>query len=351
MTTLNNQDLEISNTTKEKGFWSSLFGDSSSSDNIEDDKLSEENELKLLKFEMSTEKGLESSQFGDSSSNNEEDDKKEVLTIKKEVNLEPLKSKTIDNTIPIINTTNNELNNFINTFCKSIYTMDIIKNIFDEIFINQELYESEPFRISNLKYRLCNSLSNHEKIYDNFFDIGPSSLSYSTNLNDFKLNTLIINDNQLREIIIFDPTKDDKLNLINSQIKNIPKDDNIYKSLIELIINNLGNETEDYKFNKFITTFSNKNKTNILYIGDLNSGIDRHKSLLFKYLCDQLNLECCIFRYVNISDNKIYDKHVWNLIKINGCIYVVDFTLFPNRIVKPTDKNTKNYYKINEFIL
>jgi len=94
-----------------------------------------------------------------------------------------------------------------------------------------------------------------------------------------------------------------------------------------------------------------KNKSNILYIGDLDNGIDRHKSLLFKYLCDQLNLQCCIFRYVNISDNKIYDKHVWNLIKINECIYVIDFRLFPNKIVKPTDKNTENYYKINEFIL
>ena len=332
MTTLDNQDPEISNTTEEKGFWSSLFGDSSSSDNIEDEKTLQENELNL---EISTE------------------NKNEVLTsqIILDDNKIDLSKKVTDNTIPIINTTNNELNNFINTFCKSIYTTDILKNIYDEIFINQELYESEPFRISNLKYRLCNSLSNHEKIYDNLFDIGPSGLSYSTNLNDFKLNTLLINNNQLREVIIFDPIKDEKLKLINSQIKNIPKDDNIYINLIELIINNLGNETEDYKFNKFITTYSNKNKSNILYIGDLDNGIDRHKSLLFKYLCDQLNLQCCIFRYVNISDNKIYDKHVWNLIKINECVYVIDFRLFPNKIVKPTDKNTENYYKINEFIL
>ena len=131
---------------------------------------------------------------------------------------------------------------------------------------------------------------------------------------------------------------------------NIPKDNHIYKKLIEIILNNLGTETEDYKFNKFMIEYSNKNKSNILYIGDIDTGIDRHKSLLLKYFCDKLNLPCYIFRHVDINDNKIYDKHVWNLIKIDGCIYVVDFKTFPNKIVKPTDDNTRNYYKIDQFI-
>ena len=252
--------------------------------------------------------------------------------------------------IPIINSNNNDLNHFLGTFCKSKYTINIIHDIYDEIAKNQELYENETFRISNLKYRLCNKLTNYEKIHDFFFDIGHNNLTFSTNLNDFKVNNILIDNNQIREIIVFDPIKDNNLNKINEQILNIPKDNNIYKVLIEIILNNLGNETEDFKFNKFILTHANKIKSNILYIGELDIGIDRHKSLLFKYLCDKLNLPCCIFRYVSKINNKIFDKHVWNLIKIDNCIYVVDFKNFPNRIVKPTNIETEKYYRIKEFI-
>ena len=56
-----------------------------------------------------------------------------------------------------------------------------------------------------------------------------------------------------------------KLNQINKQIRNIPKDNNIYKVLIQLILNNLGTETEDYKFNKFIDVYS-KNESEIVTV-------------------------------------------------------------------------------------
>ena len=397
-------DVELTQ-TKEKGFWSSLFGDSSDSSdneilptNIETTKqeknLTNSNsnsdeinkvktELKPLKSDfLETSKPLKSDFLETSkplksdnsetdkplkSDNSETELKSELKPLKsdfletskplKSDNLEtgkPLKSddsktdKSME--MPIINSNNNDLNHFLGTFCKSKYTINIIHDIYDEIAKNQELYENETFRISNLKYRLCNKLTNYEKIYDFFFDIGHNNLTFSTNLNDFKVNNILIDNNQIREIIVFDPIKDNNLNKINKQILNIPKDNNIYKVLIEIILNNLGNETEDFKFNKFILTHANKIKSNILYIGELDIGIDRHKSLLFKYLCDKLNLPCCIFRYVSKFNNKIFDKHVWNLIKIDNCIYVVDFKNFPNRIVKPTNIETEKYYRIKEFI-
>ena len=97
--------------------------------------------------------------------------------------------------------------------------------------------------------------------------------------------------------------------------------------------------------------YSTKNKSNVLYIGDAYCGVDRHKSLLFKYICDKLNLPCYIFRNITTNDNKIYDNHVWNLICIDRCVYIVDFKTFSHKIVKATDIDTENYYKINQFLI
>ncbi len=114
----------------------------------------------------------------------------------------------------------------------------------------------------------------------------------------------------------------------------------------------MGEECDDFKFNKFITNHSAKYNTNFINIGDIDCGLDRHKSLLFKYLCDILNLNCSLFRNIKTDSNSnIYDDHVWNLILINGKIYVVDFKYFPNKIVYPNNIDTSKYYKVHRFEL
>ena len=322
----------------EKSFWNTLFGDSSSSE-----------ESESIKYDINTQIQTNNATTTNDveinyESHNLDDDIDKTTNIKDNTN-------TIHGKIIIINSQNNLLNNFINTFCKSTYTDDIVRSIYIEISDNQELYETESFRISNLKYRLCNSLSNYEKINDNFFDIGYNNIAYSTNLNEFKHDNIFEDNHQLREIILFDPVKDSILRSIYLQTETFLKDNNIYNKIIEIIINHLGKETEDFKFNKFMADYSSKNKSNVLYIGDAYCGVDRHKSLLFKYICDKLNLPCYIFRNITTNDNKIYDNHVWNLICIDRCVYIVDFKTFSHKIVKATDIDTENYYKINQFLI
>ena len=137
-----------------------------------------------------------------------------------------------------------------------------------------------------------------------------------------------------------------------AKIKIFEKDDNLYINIIRLIIAYMGEDCDDFIFNKFMQTHSFKYKTNFVKIGDIDCGLDRHKSLLFKYLCDILNLQCSLFRNVKTDcNNFIYDDHIWNLISIKDKIYVVDFRYFPNKIVRPTNTETSKYYKIIRFVI
>ena len=265
-------------------------------------------------------------------------------------------STEIDSTSKIarIKSENVYLNNFIRNFCTSLIEQSQIENIYNEISNNQDNYENNIYKLSIIKFRICNYLGVNDKIYDNFFENGAKSLklnnlTYSTDLNFFKLPSIIYNNNentQLREIIHINLNNDKNLKNILHRAKNIKRDNNFYINLIQLIINEFGIYSEDYKFNKFMRYYSQKNKTNIIKIGDVRYGLDRHKSLLFKYLCDQLNIGCCVVRsnYV-FPDNKIIDNHFWNLIYNNKCVNIVDFKLYPGQIVKASNEYTKKYYK------
>ena len=123
-------------------------------------------------------------------------------------------------------------------------------------------------------------------------------------------------------------------------------------NIISIINDFLGDNIDDKKFNNFLVNYQKVNGTNLLNIGDVKNGLDRHKSLLFKYLCDKLNLKCSIVRKVSFNSSNLFvDKHVFNLISINGVINVVDFKYHPKKIVKPTKESSIFYYETSKFIL
>ena len=221
---------------------------------------------------------------------------------------------------------------------------------------NKELFEKEPFRLSILKYRLCNHISNYEKIDNLFFDSGFNDKVFDTDVNNFKLDYIIklTADQQIfqmREIILFDENKDVNLRDMANKANHFEKDSSLYNKIINLITDYMHIKCDDFKFNKFMASMSFKHKTNLVYIGDIDCGLDRHKSLLFKYLCDKLNLPCCLLRNNRMGiNNNIYDDHVWNLIQLDGIVYIVDFRYFPNRIVHPNNSETSKYYNIKKFM-
>ena len=271
----------------------------------------------------------------------------------KSKNIKENESKEIAKSNENVIIENKKLLNFLSNMCIYKLKNSVFNNLNNLINSNIKLYEENPVKLVILKYRLCNNISNLEKIENLFFDIGFNETILDTELNNFKKDNIIENNLiQKREVIVINDNIDINLKDIIVKVKNFEKDDNLYFNVIKLISSYMGEECDDYKFNKFITNHSAKYNTNFINIGDIDCGLDRHKSLLFKYLCDILNLNCSLFRNIKTdSNNYIYDDHIWNLILINGKIYVVDFKYFPNKIVYPNNIDTSKYYKVHRFEL
>ena len=281
----------------------------------------------------------------------------DILNLNIEINQIENNSSHINDNIIEKNETiiyNNEVKLFFASICSHKLKDTVLQNLKNLINSNLKLYEQNPVKLSILKYRLCNNICNNEKIGNFFFDIGFNDTVLETELNNFKLDHIIDNNNfsQKREVIIINEDSDVNLRDMIAKIKIFEKDDNLYINIIRLIIAYMGEDCDDFIFNKFMQTHSFKYKTNFVKIGDIDCGLDRHKSLLFKYLCDILNLQCSLFRNVKTDcNNFIYDDHIWNLISIKDKIYVVDFRYFPNKIVRPTNTETSKYYKIIRFVI
>jgi hypothetical protein len=392
------EDNDEKEVKKEKGFWESIFGDSSSEDNDEKE-VKKEKKLKKVK-NLITEKNIKESVKEpeklkkvknsiseknikepvkepevvdehvkvdvDINSYNIVNSKKSVkdqvkvdvdinsYNVMKEKEVKEIPKENI--TIPQIETTNKKLMIFISNLCNHKLNDSVISNVYNLINSNKKLFEEEPVRLSILKYRLCNHISNYEKIENLFFDIGFNDNVYETDLNNFKLDYIIDigkskNVLQKREVIIFDEEHDTNLRDMIKKVNNFEKNDKLYKNIISVIINYMSEECDDFKFNKFMAATAFKYKTNLIYIGDIDCGLDRHKSLLFKYLCDNVGLQCSLLRNNKMDLNgNIYDDHVWNLILLNGKVYIVDFRYFPNRIVHPNNSETSKYYNIRKLI-
>ena len=232
-----------------------------------------------------------------------------------------------------------------------------LKNIINEININKNIYTKENYKLSTLKYRFCNYLNFRDLLLDGFFDSGYSSSiannsNYSINIDSISYKNIILykekNRYQTREIILINKNVDPILFTLLKECKFLERNNNIYKKIIEQILKVFNNNNDDNKFNKFILYYSNKNNTNIIKLGDIRFGLDRHKSLLFKYLCDNIGLNCCIIRKNTINNEEyITENHCWNLIKIDNKKLIIDFRFYNGNIIEPLDDFTKEYYKIN----
>lgn len=244
----------------------------------------------------------------------------------------------------------------ISIFLRNLCTEDIseenLKLLKMELQANIRQFE-DLNNYNILKYRLCNYLTNNDKILDGFFDNGPNNKDFSINLANFINHNLTnFSGEILRELIYIDVSNDQKLEYILQNSLKIKRDKKFYINLIAFINEYFSENLDDRIFNTFLINHFDNNKNNLLKLGEVRNGLDRHKSLLFKYICDKFNLPCCLIR--NKDENKdglFYDKHVWNLITIDGVVYIVDFKYHPQKIVKPTDNDSKYYYQIEKFIL
>ena len=84
---------------------------------------------------------------------------------------------------------------------------------------------------------------------------------------------------------------------------------------------------------------------NKIFIGEIRHGVCRHKSLLFKFLCDKTDIDCVLIR----GDVCGYENggHAWNIVNIDSSNYMVDVRNYPGKL-KSIEKIKYDALKIAE---
>jgi len=192
-----------------------------------------------------------------------------------------------------------------------------------------------------IKYMYSGILDEGDKLNNGFFDPGRCNFrkDYSVDLNDYINNNKL--DSKKREIILLDKEEDSRLQMhvkfISSMNKHVESKFKLAKLISLYIANVMTHKTNRKESKKHIQKVVKTNKTNVIKLGDVRYGTCRHKSLLYKYLCDEIGLKCSLIR------GNIYrpeerkkegtGKHIWNIVKIKNRSYIVDVRNYPGKLV------------------
>lgn len=229
----------------------------------------------------------------------------------------------------------------------------------------------EQLYISVLTFMVCNKLNYDNRIKNGFYDTGKGRFSLDrdvTNINKYATFMLSEDNKKVREIILFDDTtpnnqliklKKDAMRQVYTYLFNIMNEaimkkdvDNIDKINIKRKCYTMIAKTiHNYYRVNYGEVLKNRRSlyivNNIINIGDLEFGVCRHFSLLYKYICDyitdtiyeqigggiynilkyynafDLSFKCAVIR--GFTDyNQQEEHHNYNIVSINNNDYLTD---------------------------
>jgi hypothetical protein len=108
--------------------------------------------------------------------------------------------------------------------------------------------------------------------------------------------------------------------------------------------------THIYKLSELnVTHILNKTKLDYLPLGMLDFGVCRHRALMFKYLADRNRIPTRLVRGKH-GDNPDPHRglHVWNVVELNGELYIVDVMNDPTRLRKEGSPDALQYRRKTE---
>ena len=205
-----------------------------------------------------------------------------------------------------------------------------------------------------LKYRFCNYIGFHDIIPNGFFDTGRirSDREYSkqyvfeTNINFYTLYSDITKDTP--EILLLDDTQDIPLQkykkdmqlykkTIDEKFSDTAKREYfMYKTILKYVDAVMTNKSDDRSTQQQLYELMNTIGVNIIPIGFITKGVCRHKSLLFKILCDSIGYGCMLVRgELKNKKGEIVGSHAWNIIRVSNKPFIVDVRNFPDRLLDP----------------
>lgn len=230
-------------------------------------------------------------------------------------------------------------------------------------------FKSDEVGKQVVKYMFFGFLDHNEKILDGFFDPGRCNFrkDYSSELKKYHKKVRFHASNR-REVIVVNKDEDRQLRHHYRYIKKMSHSIKSKYALTRLISGYVANvmtrKTSRKLVKKHIKLNMKINKSNVVPIGQIKNGVCRHKAILFKYLCDQVGIDCILIRgkiYRSRPENepkkeklkehllsclpcssfkkkkKTSGNHVWNLVVINRRIFVVDVRNRAGKMIKISD--------------
>jgi antitoxin component YwqK of YwqJK toxin-antitoxin module/ankyrin repeat protein len=227
------------------------------------------------------------------------------------------------------------------------------------------------------KFITCNYLSYNDKLTtdERFFDPGRgainailsyinNTLTYDKIIKNASREIMIIDHNEIQEYLKNDFTKTKyKIDEIKKKYEDDKRLNNItkkklegwYNYLAEIVLFLFNNKNHNlYSINepKMNQLGEKKEETSIIEFIKIRSGVCRHRSIFFKYLCDYVGLKCRLIRGYYSKNSKDKESkeggHAWNIIEIYGEKFIIDI-MNPNWDLKGLKKfkkrnNLYNYH-------
>lgn len=197
-------------------------------------------------------------------------------------------------------------------------------------------------RRMSLLYLRRGYLDFDEKMPDGFYDGGRQTT--------FVIEGDKMNPESSREIVVLSQDLDPALKMISAKAKEfIGKVGDLetkIKMLAMFVSNKFGGSQfyNDKEFDlvkvceKEIEALTDaKSKTRYMQLGYLNHGVCRHRSLLFKYLADRLDIPSRLVR------GDYGSAHAWNVVKLADKYYVVDVMHDPTQIFEENSSKAQIY--------
>lgn len=144
------------------------------------------------------------------------------------------------------------------------------------------------------------------------------------------------------EVIVVDFVKDAKLvqfcQLVKNEIANFATMEEKFNHIAHLIDDRLAPQASTANIGDktiaHITDLKKKSNSNMLYIGEMCFGVCRHRATLFKAVCDFLVQKHAMQQFQSrIVRGKKQGAHRWNIVQLEGSMYVVDVMQCPGQLL------------------
>lgn len=200
-----------------------------------------------------------------------------------------------------------------------------------------------------IKYMLCGIVGYNDRIENGFFDVGRINNDHSYEFDIQHYMRKWYEKPTDREIIYVNRSYDIMLDKIYNSWKIAL--DLVYDlktkaiALAQMVdIYFVSNKDKDDEFINASFMDEMRHVTSatkgLMDLGKITYGVCRHKSIMYKYICDRVGISCSLIRG-NADDC----GHTWNLVLIDGKQYLVDVRNNPDRLIEEHEFQLMDFFK------